>query len=200
MKSVKIFIIFSFVCIAHLGVSAQSLDYNILKQINSKYPSSNTWKTISSTAEPLSAAIPFGMIAVGLINHNQQLEKASYESAASLLTAAVITEAIKRVEKRPRPYVTYPNTFYPDEVDNGYSMPSGHVSLAFATATSVVLNYPKWYVAVPLYAWATSVAYSRMYLGQHYPSDVIAGAAVGAGSAYLCHWLNKKYFSKKQKH
>jgi undecaprenyl-diphosphatase len=64
--------------------------------------------------------------------------------------------------------------------------------MAFSTATSLTLQYKKWYVAVPAYFWAANVGYSRMYLGEHYPSDVFAGAAVGAGSAVLAHWLVKK--------
>jgi len=181
------------------AVHAQNFDINLLKQINPKYPTSNTWKTISSTAEPLSAAIPFSMLMVSLINNNPKMEHKSYEVAASLLTAVVLTEGLKVMVKRPRPYITYPGEIFPDQVDNESSFPSGHTSFAFATATSVFLNYPKWYVGIPLLAWSTSVGYSRMYLGQHYPSDVIAGALVGAGSAYLCHWLNKKYFTKRKK-
>jgi membrane-associated phospholipid phosphatase len=75
-------------------------------------------------------------------------------------------------------------------------MPSGHTSTAFATATSLSMAYPKWYVIIPSYAWASSVGYSRMHLGVHYPSDVFIGAIVGSGSAFLTHkanqWLEKK--------
>ncbi|RYD90466.1 MAG: phosphatase PAP2 family protein, partial [Sphingobacteriales bacterium] len=52
------------------------------------------------------------------------------------------------------------------------------------------------YVTVPAYAWAGSVAYSRMYLGKHYPSDIVAGAIVGVGTGYATHWLNKKLFKR----
>jgi undecaprenyl-diphosphatase len=54
------------------------------------------------------------------------------------------------------------------------------------------LAWPKWYIIVPTYTWAGTVAYSRMDLGVHYPSDVLIGALVGAGSAWLCHEVNKK--------
>jgi membrane-associated phospholipid phosphatase len=58
------------------------------------------------------------------------------------------------------------------------------------------MAYPKWYVVVPSFVWASSVGYSRMHLGVHYPSDVLVGALVGSGSAVLMNkaneWLNKK--------
>jgi membrane-associated phospholipid phosphatase len=78
------------------------------------------------------------------------------------------------------------------------SFPSGHTSMAFSLATSVSLAYPKWYVIFPSYLWAGAVGYSRMDLGVHYPSDVLFGAALGAGSAYLCHIIiNLKLMHKK---
>jgi undecaprenyl-diphosphatase len=88
---------------------------------------------------------------------------------------------------------------FPNQIDEtGKSMPSGHTAFAFTTATSIYLAYPKWYVALPAFTWATAVGYSRMYLGQHYPSDVLMGAIVGGGSACLTNWLNKKFIEKKK--
>ena len=94
---------------------------------------------------------------------------------------------MKTAFARPRPYVTYPDLRTPRGPAPMDSFPSGHAATAFAGATAIALEQPAW--AVPAYGWAALVGYSRMYTGVHYPSDVLAGAAVGVGSAYLAHWL-----------
>ena len=72
--------------------------------------------------------------------------------------------------------------------------------IAFALATSLCIKYPKWYVIAPSALWACSVGVSRMNEGVHYPSDVLAGAAIGAGCAivniYVNRWLNRWLFGK----
>ncbi|CAM5430849.1 MULTISPECIES: bifunctional phosphatase PAP2/diacylglycerol kinase family protein [Streptomyces] len=62
------------------------------------------------------------------------------------------------------------------------SFPSGHAASAAAFATGVALESPAWGLAVAPIAW--SVALSRVYTGVHFPSDVLAGAALGAGAAF----------------
>lgn len=60
-----------------------------------------------------------------------------------------------------------------------FSFPSGHSTAAFLFAILVITSFPVWTSAV--YLWAVLVAVSRVALGVHYPSDVIAGAALGTG-------------------
>jgi membrane-associated phospholipid phosphatase len=109
--------------------------------------------------------------------------------------AAATTLALKHAVGRDRPFVSVPrianrgqSDLISDHVDPN-SFPSGHTTMAFALATSASLSEPRWYVIAPAMTWATAVAASRMWLGVHYPSDVLAGAAIGAGSATLIHLL-----------
>jgi membrane-associated phospholipid phosphatase len=137
--------------------------------------------------------MPVGMFVVGLADKNKSLQYKAYEMAGGLLITTIMTGALKAISDRPRPYYTY-NDIYPDKPEDGSSFPSGHTSVAFSTATTLALECKKWYISVPAFAWAGAVGYSRMYLGQHYPSDIAMGAVVGTGSAFASHWLSKKIF------
>lgn len=107
-------------------------------------------------------------------------------------SAYVFYYVVKNVlVKRDRPYVTLTgvHTMHLDSADK-YSMPSGHATAAFAIATALTLRYPKPYVYIPAYLWATFVGYGRIYMGLHYPSDVLAGALLGSGSALAIHLIS----------
>ena len=190
----------SFVCVCFsINIFAQApWEVNVLRSTrNTIYPTNTIWKGFSSTAKPIAVAVPFGMMAIALINENHKLEIDAYETVAALAVTTVVTEGLKLVVKRDRPYKTYPDII-PDNIDDSYSFPSGHTSVAFSAATSLfIASHHKWYVGIPAFAWAAGVGYSRIYLGQHYPSDVIAGGLTGIASAYATHWLNKKLFKKK---
>ena len=185
-------------CIGTTSFSQAQWEVNTVRNINPRYPNSQLWKAFSSGAKPLAVAVPLGMLAVSLAKENKELRHQAYEMIAGLAFTTVATEGLKIIVNRSRPYETY-SDIYPDELDPGHSFPSGHVSVAFSTATSLALITKKWYVTVPAFVWASGVGYSRMYLGQHYPSDVIAGAITGAAGAYAAHWLNRKFFYGKKK-
>lgn len=172
-------------------------EVNMLRGINPRYPNSGFWKGISSTAKPLSVAVPAGFLLAGLLEHNNTLKQDALVMGGSLVIAAGATAILKQVVKRQRPWVTHNDIYADDMADAGYSFPSGHASVAFATAAGLAIRHPKWYIVVPAYTWATAVGWSRMYLGQHYPTDILMSAGTGIGSAYLSNWLNKKLFPSK---
>ena len=193
-------VLFITLCVLSIGLnlSAQAQwEVDAVMRINPDNPNNSMWKGLSASSEPIALAAPLGMFALSLINHNKTLKLQSAEVMGSLVIATAATQILKRVVNRPRPYETYTNIF-PDKIDNGYSFPSGHTTTAFSTAMSLTLVTKKWYVAVPAFAWATGVGYSRIYLGQHYPSDVFMGALVGTASGFASHWLMKKIMPAKK--
>lgn len=183
--------------LSFFSVKAQNVDIDILKQINVNRNTAldPAFKSITNSAVPVSIATPVIMYSVGLIQKDTLIKHKAVFIGETFLVSAFITLASKQIIKRERPYLRY-SELEPVVFESSYSMPSGHTSTAFATATSLSMAYPKWYVIVPTFAWASSVGYSRMHLGVHYPSDVFIGAIVGSGSAFLTHkanqWLEKK--------
>ncbi len=172
--------------------NAQNWEIDFLKNINQSQTHPTFQQNISKSVYPLALATPISMFVVGLINKDKKLQHQSYKVVGSLLINTAITQAMKYTINRNRPYQDYPTIIFPNNIENDASFPSGHTSTAFALATSMSIQYKKWYVVVPAFVWATSVGYSRLYLGEHYPTDVFAGAAIGIGCAYLSEWLTKK--------
>ena len=177
--------------------NSQNFDINTLRDINLKRDKSldPTFKFFTNSVVPVSIGAPLVIYAVGCLNKDIDLKRKGIYIGETFLVNAFVTTALKYSVNRARPYVTYPEIDKETSGGSG-SFPSGHTSDAFATATSLSIAFPKWYVITPSFIWASAVGYSRMDLGVHYPTDIFAGAIIGSGSAYFCyklnHWINKK--------
>lgn len=174
---------------------SQNIDINILSEINLNRNTyyDGLFRSITNSAAPIAIGTPVVLYGIGLLTKDSVTLSKSYFIGATVITATVLSTALKYAVNRPRPFVTYP---YIEKNTSGGSpsFPSGHTADAFSLATSLSIVYPKWCVIIPSYVWAGVVGYSRMDLGVHYPSDVFAGAILGTGSALLCleanKWLN----------
>lgn len=156
----------------------------------------------SSTRVFLLAAPITGAVAFAQSGEWPDLAPA-YRIGMSQVIATGAAYGLKHVVRRPRPYETLdivPRSFRYYEGKNSWSFPSAHATLAFATATSMSLSAGEWYVTIPALTWAGLVATSRVWLGVHYPSDVLVGAVIGTGSAVLVHavadWITPSFMQR----
>jgi membrane-associated phospholipid phosphatase len=196
----KITLLFILIVIQYT-LFAQSWNYDVLKKINIERNTAldKPFKAITNSASPMAFGVPAILYTVGLLKKDSVLKQKAIYIGTTVVVSSLITAILKKTIKEDRPHTTYPDI---QNITSGgsYSFPSGHTSDAFALATSISVAYPKWYIIAPSFTWASAVGYSRMHLGVHYPKDVIAGAIVGSGSAYLSYKLNKWLFSPKKKY
>ena len=165
----------------------------MLRQINKdEHPKwDKAMKITSASIYPAMAITPGSLILSGYINNDKMMMRNGVKTGVAIGLDVLLTTGLKYAINRPRPFAQYPNDIVQRDQVGKYSFPSGHTSTAFATATALTLSTKKWYVAVPSYAYACAVGYSRMRLGVHFPSDVLGGMIVGIGSSLLVFQIDK---------
>ena len=180
-------------------LSAQdSLDFRMLKAINKKehLQFDKSMRLTSQSIYPVMIVMPTTLYLNGFVNDDKLMMRNGIRSASAIGLNFLFTAGLKAAFKRERPFVQYPSDIIKRDKVGYFSFPSGHTSSAFATATALTLSTKKWYIAVPSYAYACGVGYSRMRLGVHFPSDVLGGMIIGIGSSLLVFqvdkWLQKK--------
>lgn len=115
----------------------------------------------------------------------------------ALAFSFVVTNLVlKNMVQRPRPFISYDYLKALMSNASGYSFPSGHATSAFAAAMVFYKYLPKYKVV--FFGIASLVAFSRLYLLVHYPTDVIAGSMLGIISGWVAYRLIQHYDNLKK--
>lgn len=107
--------------------------------------------------------------------------RAGLQAAVALAISHVPVAIVKKLYPRIRPYLAIPETITFRNPLTDHSFPSGHTTAIFSVTVPFMLTDPL--MILLLLPFALIVAVSRMYLGLHYPSDVLVGAAIGTSVA-----------------
>ncbi len=148
---------------------------------------------ITDTAYLIALLIPFFIFFYSYLKKDLALKIKAWQIVASIAFDSIIITILKYSINRQRPF----------EIDNHIeklssggspSFPSGHTSTAFLIATTITILFSnnKWLLSI-IWLWAFVVAYTRLALGVHYPSDVIGGMLIGTSNAIIVN----RIFTKK---
>lgn len=164
----------------------QVWDIDLLRSINNgrNVAMDGFFGVITDSATPVAIFIPVALFVYAFLFKNKLTGQIAVYSALTFLVTSITDTGIKHMVNKPRPFATYD---FIQKITSGGSpsFPSGHTTDAFVTAAVLSLAFRKWYVIVPVYLWALLIAYSRMDLGVHYPSDVLAGMCLGTMMAFI---------------
>ena len=124
----------------------------------------------------------YGLCPVLLLVGGPARYAAVVSAAASAMVGIAVFQLLKRASGRKRPCALEPHCWANTPPPDQFSFPSGHSISAFAIAVPIGLFYPA--LIVPMLLLAVSIAASRVILGMHFLSDVIAGCLIGALLGY----------------
>ncbi len=143
-----------------------------------------------------------GMIWIGatiLLMIPKKTRKVGLMSAVALIGSLIINNnIIKNIVQRPRPFVSFTDIQILIPTPSEYSFPSGHTSSSFAAAAVFYRHLPK-KLGVPSVVLAGLIGFSRLYVGVHYPTDVIAGVIMGILLSYMAEVLVNLLWKKLKK-
>ena len=126
----------------------------------------------------------------------RKTRKIGIVAAVSLaLNGLIVNLVLKTRIMRIRPFILEEQLELITQIPNDYSFPSGHTSAAFATAVILFMGLPK-RIGIPAMVLAVFMGLSRLYVGVHFPTDVLAGALIGILAAMFTWYVFKKYIFK----
>lgn len=165
------------------------MDYRLEQVLNGPAGHHPLWDAImrdaATWAVPVFAAIVLAWFAIGLLRGPRVERRGALTALLAAGGALLVNQGVLLLWSRPRPFQAHPgvHTLLAPSTDG--SFPSDHAAAAVAIATVLFLAHRR--LGAVALAAAALVCVARVYVGAHYPGDVAAGAAVGAGVAWLAY-------------
>ncbi len=159
----------------------QAADANLFIAVN-KLPRHWVFTRLMRTVSTLGwhgAAWVVGALALAGLDGRRGRSAALEMTPALLVTNALVERVIKKYFRRRRPFITLVQALVVGRKPGSWSFPSGHSATSFACASALGRKYPR--RRALFYSLASVVGFSRVYLGHHYPLDVLSGASIGEG-------------------
>lgn len=161
-----------------------SWEIKLLLWLQQYIPFKSLWVLITHLGDSGLIWIMIGLY-IGLIKNEKK--KAAHVFIALALVVLFVNIFIKNLVKRGRPFSVYPIDLLIN-TPSDYSFPSGHTASSFGAAYVLAKSYPKY--AWVFYLLAALIAFSRMVLFVHYPTDILAGLIIGL----ICGMISMKAF------
>ena len=123
------------------------------------------------------------LVIAAALRTRKTTRQAGVAAVVTVALAETIVALLKPIFMCPRPFLVDPSVTLIIDPPGDWSFPSGHAAAACACAVAiaVTLGARRWRIWLPIAALATLMAFSRLYLFVHWPTDVLAGAVLGAG-------------------
>ena len=134
--------------------------------------------------------ILLGIILIYMFKKNEDTRRLAKETIIAFLICTILFIVLKLIFQRPRPFDAFNELIPLVDKPSDYSFPSGHTASAFICAFMVYDGLPKKY-SILVFILAILVAFSRLYVGVHYPTDILAGIVL----AYIVYKFMKKTMS-----
>ncbi len=176
-----------------LASSAMAIDIQLFYLLHSVAGKSDLFDQIIvffAVYFPYLVILVFAYFVFTLPKSRQEKMSIFLVSLGSALVARLgLVEIIRSSYHRLRPFVAL--SFTPLFSETSWSFPSGHATFFFAIATGIYFYDKQWGRRFLLFALLISLA--RVAAGVHYPSDIVAGALLGAGTAYFISKISKRW-------
>lgn len=144
--------------------------------------------------------IMVAFVLYALRSKNETLKKVAIITLGALLFSGAIAFVLKGIINEPRPFMVLDNVRLLITEDDLSSFPSGHTTCTIAVVTSLILNMKeltkKHYliVDIALVIFAVLIPFSRMYVGVHFPGDILAGIIIGLFGAFIINHFKDEIF------